>query len=129
MKVLIDTNIYINALSGHSGAQQVLVENDEILVPSVMLGELEYGFRNGSKYNKNKNHLEYFLGSENISVVFSSLQTAEIYGRLKNQLRKNGTPIPENDVWIAALSIETASTLATFDVYFKSIPSLKLLLF
>jgi tRNA(fMet)-specific endonuclease VapC len=93
-----------------------------------MLGELEYGFRNGTKYDKNKNHLDYFLKGANISTVFSSLQTTEIYGRLKNQLRKNGTPIPENDVWIAALSIKTASTLATFDAHFKSIESLTLLL-
>ena len=128
MKVLIDTNVYINALSGHSGAQQLLVENDEILVPFVMLGELEYGYRNGSKYTENKKNIEYFLKAGNVYTVFSTIQTTEIYGRIKNQLRKNGTPIPENDVWIAALAIESASTLATFDAHFKPVETLRLLL-
>ena len=120
----IDTNVYIHAMQGICSAQNIFIESDIVYVPMIVLGELEYGFRNGSKYKRNKLQLNKFLGGPNINVVHTSLEVVEHYGRIKSKLKKQGTPIPENDVWIAACASSLGSNLVSFDQHFKPIKSL-----
>ncbi len=124
VRYLIDTNVYIHALQGNLRAQKILIEADQVVVPFIMLGELEYGFRNGAHFKENKAKLAYFLAGDNILIKHSSHQTIEIYGLLKSELKRKGKPIPENDVWIAALTIEAKAQLVSFDRHFTHLDGL-----
>lgn len=122
----MDTNAYSSLLSGD---EKILheIENSDIVYLSVfVIGELLSGFKGGSKEQENKNLLNRFLEKPPVEIINATTETSEFFAHIKNQLKKKGTPIPINDVWIAAHVFESGSTLVTYDKHFRKIPGIKL---
>lgn len=92
---------------------------------TVVLGELLYGFHHGTRYEDNLRRLDGFLSRPEVGVLPVSRQTAEIFGRISTQLRRAGTPIPSNDIWIAAHNVEMEATLLSFDPHFRRVNPLR----
>ena len=92
---------------------------------STVLGELLAGFKLGTREAQNRQELELFLGSPRVKVHSIDRQTADYYATLMVNLRAAGTPIPTNDLWIAASAIQNSLALFTFDAHFRSVPGLR----
>jgi len=125
-KVLLDTNAYVRFLAGDAKVLDSLAAAETVFMSVFVLGELEAGFRAGAKRPENRRILDRFLGKPSVAVLEASRETAEIFGMVKDSLRKSGQPIPMNDVWIAAHAIETGSLLVTYDAHFRAVPGLRL---
>ncbi|SRR5258708_15826625 len=126
-RLSIDTNSYSNFLRGNKSSKKPFLEAGEIIVSTIVIGELYFGFKRGRNERKNLEILYKFLSDSKVKVLKISSQTAKIYSDVKHSLKEKGSPIPENDIWIAACAIETDSTLITFDKHFLSIENLKLI--
>lgn len=124
MRFLIDTNRYSDFARNQSDVVSLFANADEILVPYVVVAELRAGFRSGTCSLKNESVLMRFLSNERVTVLYPDEGTTCAYADLYAQLRKNGTPIPTNDLWIAALAVQHALPLATRDVHFNFLPQL-----
>jgi tRNA(fMet)-specific endonuclease VapC len=125
-RVLLDTNAYVGFLSGEERVLDVLAGADTVFMSAVVLGELFAGFRGGTKEKANRALLDRFLAKPTVAVLDVTQETAEIFGDLKSALKRSGTPLPINDVWIAAHAVETGSVLVTFDKHFQDIPAVRL---
>ena len=90
-------------------------EADRIALPAIVLGELLGGFRAGSREARNREELERFLASPRVDVVPVDGETAERYGEIFSHLRAAGTPIPTNDVWVAAAAMQWGLRVHTTD--------------
>jgi tRNA(fMet)-specific endonuclease VapC len=120
----LDTSAYSAFKRGHSDAVALLRKTPEILVPIIVLGELWSGFEFGSKREANRQELDAFLSSPRVSVVQVTLETAERYAVIYSFLRRNGRPIPTNDLWIAAMTMAHGATLLTADAHFLRLPQI-----
>jgi len=125
-KILLDTNAYARFLSGDEKVMASMAQADSVHMSVFVLGELFAGFKAGSKEKSNKQLIERFLLKPTVSVLDATMETADIFGLIMASLRKSGTPIPINDVWIAAHCLETGSVLITYDDHFAQIPGLRL---
>lgn len=125
-KILLDTNAYSAYLSGDQKIFLALAQADSVLISVIVLGELFAGFRGGSQFTKNNEILQKFLAKPTVEISPVSEETSEIFGEIKNVLRKNGTPLPINDIWISSQAVETGSVIVTFDDHFKKVPGLRL---
>lgn len=125
-RILLDTNAYVRFLSGDQNVLNVLARTDIVYMSIFVLGELYAGFKGGKKELENKNLLEKFLRKPTINILNASIETAEVFGEMKNALKVAGTPLPINDVWIAAHSLENGAVLVTYDRHFKKIAGLRL---
>ena len=125
-KILLDTNAYVGYLSGDKQVLSYLGQSDCVYISVFVLGELYAGFRAGKREKENKQLLERFLMKSTATILEASKETAEIFGIIKESLRKSGHPIPINDVWIGAHALETGSVLLTYDRNFAFIPGLRL---
>ena len=124
MKTCLDTNAYVSFKKINRALTEFLESADEIFVPAVVLGELYAGFYLGSKTKNNLSELADFLELPGVSIVAINHEIAERYGQLIAALSRSGTPIPTNDVWIAATVFETGSRLVTYDGHFNKVPGL-----
>jgi tRNA(fMet)-specific endonuclease VapC len=125
--ILLDTNAY-SAILRNQG-ESVLVAIDEVenlFFSVVVIGELYAGFRNGSRFHENTGILKEFLSDPIVTVADVNEETAEIFGEMKSVLKKQGTPIPLNDIWIAAQCVERGAVLITSDKHFSNIPGLRI---
>lgn len=121
-KYLLDTNIVIALFAGEPSVVDHLATAREVFVPSIVLGELYYGAQRSARVAENSARIDAFAAA---SVVLScTAGTAHWYGIVKNGLRQTGRPIPENDVWIAALGRQHNLTVASRDSHFDSVPDL-----
>lgn len=125
-RILLDTNAYAAFLSGDEDVFRALSEADAVLMSTFVIGELVAGFRGGSRFDANMARLRSFLGKPTVSVQDATLETAEVFGQLKDLLKKAGTPIPINDVWIAAHAVETGAVLVTDDSHFEKVPGVRI---
>lgn len=116
---LLDTNIVIAIFAKDPSAHQQLSAANEVFVPSIVLGELYYGARKSSRGESNLRSVNKFAAANRILSCDSD--TAQEYGRIKNQLRKKGRPIPENDIWIAAMARQHSLTLVSRDKHFDEV--------
>ncbi len=123
-KVLIDTNIYSLAMKGESTIVDTLRQIDVIGISTISIGELYTGFANGSRESDNKTELALFLDSPRVVVHTIDVETAEFYALILNNLKKAGTPIPTNDIWIASIAFQHGYKLFTKDKHFKAIQGL-----
>ncbi len=105
---------------------QNLAFADRVWIPSVVAGELIYGFMNGGSGRKNRAFFEEFLREPQVEIATVSLRTAQIYAELALYLKRQGTPIPTNDLWIAAQTHEVGGELATRDRHFDTLSMVKL---
>ena len=111
---------------GDAGVVQLVAHAEAVFLPFVVIGELRSGFAAGSQARTNERTLQRFLAKPGMDLLFATEATTHHYEALHNQLRAQGTPIPTNDVWIAALVIEHGLALATRDAHFAQIPQLVL---
>lgn len=124
--ILIDTNAYAALLHGDRRVLDALAGAERIYLSVFVLGELHAGFHRGSKRRENLDRLAHFLQQTGVRILNANADTAEILGQLKAGLKQAGTPIPLNDVWVAAHAIETGSVLVTYDAHFRHIAGLRL---
>ena len=95
---------------------------NRIILPATVIGELHHGFRKGSKFEENERKLREFLTEPQVLVHPVTMRTAEIYGEFVTHLQENGTPIPTNDIWIAAAAHECQGRLVSSDDHFRHLP-------
>lgn len=119
---LLDTNILIALMRRDPALRWVLRHNIRYLTASIAVGELFYGAYNSSRISANLQTISELL--VRLPVVECGAQTADYYGQIKTSLRKKGKPIPQNDIWIAALAQEHQLTLLTRDDHFRWIDGL-----
>ena len=124
MKIAIDTSVYADFCRNDSVIVQPLREAERIFMPVMVLAELRAGFMAGTKALKNERHLLGFLASPRVEVLLADEQTTHHYARLFFQLRRQGTPIPTNDLWIAALVAQHDLFLCARDEHFDNLPQL-----
>jgi tRNA(fMet)-specific endonuclease VapC len=127
-KIILDTNAYIGFLKGRTDILDTIAEADAVYMSTIVLGELFAGYYGGSKFHRNKRQLDSFLEKTKVRLVHVTYETAEIFGDIKNKLKTAGTPLPLNDIWIAAHAIETGSKLVTLDKHFENIPGVRRIL-
>ena len=124
-RILLDTNCYSAYLAGDEQVLNALAEAETVYMSIFVLGELFAGFRGGTKERQNREYLKRFLAKSSVKTLSATQETAEIFGDLKDKLKKSGSPLPINDVWIAAHALETASVLITYDSHFQKITGLR----
>ena len=127
MRVALDTNAYRAAADGEAKARGILRRAESIVVPFVVLGELRAGFAAGSLGKRNEAKLTEFLASPRVEVLLADEQTTHHYATLFAQLRVQGTPIPSNDLWIAALLVEHDLPILSQDRHFSHLPQILVL--
>ena len=124
MRLLLDTNAYSALKRGHPAAADLVRRSEEVLFSTVVAGELLYGFRCGNRFERNRQELDEFIASPFVKVVPVTMATADRFGRVAAALRKRGTPIPVNDIWVAAQALETGAELLSFDRHYEAIDGL-----
>lgn len=129
MKLILDTNAYVGFKLGNSEIVDYLIRADVIFVSPIVLGELIFGFRNGSRFTGNMEDLNLFLSHPAVETISISGITSDRYSRIALQLKQQGTPIPSNDIWIAAQTMESGAELVTMDNHFDKISGLVYRLF
>ena len=127
MRVCLDTNAYSRLMGGHAPLAQLLETVEEVLVPATVLGELYAGFEMGSKREANRRQLHEFLCLPGVAAITVTDDVAERYGMIVSQLSRQGTPIPTNDIWIAATALESGTRLVTYDAHFEQVPGMVVL--
>ena len=125
-KIILDTNAYVGFLRGDEKVLAYLAQAGCVYMSVFVLGELFAGFRAGKKEKANKNNLQRFLSKSTVTLLEATMETAEIFGLIKDSLRKSGNPLPVIDVWIGAHALETGSVLVSYDRHFSAIPGLRL---
>ena len=121
MKILMDTSAYVGFKLNRRQIVDIVLNAETILFSPVVLGELMFGFRNGTRFKKNMEDLNSFLDHESIRLIDINKITADRYSRIANQLKQQGTPIPTNDIWIAAQAMEQGAELITSDRHFEKV--------
>ena len=121
MKIMLDTTAYVGFKRNDIETVEIILQAEQILFSPVVLGELMFGFRNGTRFKENMADLNNFLEHESVRLVEVGKITSDRYSRIAAQLKRQGTPIPNNDIWIAAQTQEHGAELITFDQHFKRI--------
>lgn len=124
--LMLDTSAYAIFKRGNNDALLAIQIAAEILIPLPVLGELWAGFAVGSRHQENKDELGIFLQSRRVKIVPIIPETAERYAFIYAYLRKEGRPIPTNDLWIAASAMEHSAMLLTADQHFQFVPQILL---
>jgi tRNA(fMet)-specific endonuclease VapC len=127
VKICLDTNAYSRLMLGHDPLKILLESVDEIMMSATVLGELYAGFELGTRREANLKQLTQFMSQPGVERLAIDQGTAERYGVLIRDLTKAGTPIPTNDIWIAASAMECGARLISYDTHFKLIPGLLVL--
>jgi len=123
VRVLLDTNCLTDGLRGADPElARKLEEAVEVHIPFVTLAEIKAGFLVGRRTAENEGLLAAFLRLPGVSVLFADLETTDVYARLFQQLRRAGTPIPANDLWIASLAVQHQLMLLSRDEHFAKLP-------
>jgi tRNA(fMet)-specific endonuclease VapC len=124
VRVALDTNRYTDLCRGDRTVVDVIEHADEVWLPFIIVGELRAGFAAGTQGPRNEAVLRRFLLKPGVDVLYADEQTTHHYATVFRQLRKQGTPIPTNDMWIAALVLQHSLTLCDRDAHFDSLPQL-----
>lgn len=122
MRIAIDTNRYTDYIRQSPEAVGMVDSASAVYVPVAVLAELHAGFRRGSRRAANETLLEQFLARPDVHVLNADSKTASVFADLWCDLLAQGTPIPTNDVWIAALVVQHGLTLYTRDRHFDRLP-------
>ena len=126
VRVALDTNRLTDLFRVDTNLANFLETCDEIWIPVIVLGEIKAGILGGSAGVRNENVLSRFLAKSTVGVLLPTQRTAEQYARLFVQLKRAGTPIPDNDLWIASMALEHHLMLVTRDRHFNRIPQLEI---
>lgn len=124
VRLALDTNRYTDLCRGDAFVVEAVELADEVCLPFIVLGELRAGFAVGTQGPQNEGVLRRFLLKSGVGVLYADEQTTHYYGAVYRQLRKQGTPIPTNDMWIAALVVQHSLVLFARDTHFDALPQL-----
>ena len=124
IRLCLDTSGYSRLMRGHAPLQKRLEEADAILLPATVLGELHAGFLAGAKAAENTALLAEFRRQPGVVAINITDNVAERYGAVVAHLRGQGTPIPTNDIWIAATALEHGGRVVAYDDHFGRVPGL-----
>jgi tRNA(fMet)-specific endonuclease VapC len=124
MRILLDTSAYVGFKRNVEEVAEIIVSAESILFSPIVLGELMFGFRNGNRLKKNMDDLNNFLKHEVVDIIQIGKITSDRYSRIASHLKSQGTPIPSNDIWIAAQAMEHGIELITSDRHFDNIAGL-----
>jgi len=122
-RFILDTNIVIAIFSGENSIKEHLLKTDEVFISSIVLEELFFGAFKSKRSKTNLNRISDFADS--ISILMCDNRYCISYGNGKNRLLDKGKPIPENDIWIAAVAMQNNLILVTRDAHFSEIDDLK----
>jgi len=121
---MLDTSAYVGFKRNAAEAVEIIVKAELIVFSPVVMGELMFGFRNGTRFKENMDDLDRFLKHEAVDLMPIGKITSDRYSRIAVKLRQQGTPIPTNDIWIAAQAMEQGAELITSDQHFDKISGL-----
>ena len=124
MRLALDTNRYADFARGEASAVQAVQAATKVFIPFVVLAELRAGFRSGKRAKENEAALTRLLHQSTVTVLYPDSDTTYHYAEIYSQLRRQGTPIPTNDLWIAALVIQHEVVLFSRDSHFGHVPQL-----
>ena len=124
MRIALDTNRYVDLCKGVDETVAVLEEAEAVMLPFVVLGELRAGFVHGKRQAENERTLRQFMLKDGVRVLFADDQTTHHCAAVFRQLRKQGTPIPTNDMWLAALVLQHNLALHARDRHFDHLPQI-----
>ena len=124
MNVALDTNAYSEFVRGDPGRLRVVQTAMTLFLPLFVLGELRAGFRLGRRASQNASRFQHFLNNPRVRVLAPDEATTHHYADLVELLKRQGTPIPTNDIWIAALALQHNLVLCTSDAHFQHVPHL-----
>jgi predicted nucleic acid-binding protein len=120
----LDTNAYVAFKRGEAEAVEVLRHVRSVGISSIVLGELLSGFAAGNRMADNRKELSNFLSSSRVTVVPVDEATADYYANTYLSLKRKGSPIPTNDMWIAALALQHGATVFSYDRHFQAVDGL-----
>jgi len=121
---MLDTSAYVGFKRNAVEAVEIIVKAELIVFSPVVMGELMFGFRNGTRFKENMDDLDRFLKHEAVDLTPIGKITSDRYSRIAVKLRQQGMPIPTNDIWIAAQAMEQGAELITSDQHFDKISGL-----
>lgn len=121
MKLALDTNRYTDLCRGEKSVIDAVERADEVWLPFIVAGELRAGFAAGNREPRNEAVLRRFLLKPGVGILYADEQTTHVYASVYRQLRKQGTPIPTNDMWIAALVLQHSLVLYARDAHFDAL--------
>jgi len=124
VRLALDTNRYTDLCRDNQSVVETVELADEVWLPFIVLGELRAGFAVGSQGPHNEAALRRFLLKPGVGVLYADEQTTHHYATVFRQLRRQGTPIPTNDMWIASLVLQYSLTLYDRDAHFDALPQL-----
>lgn len=128
MKLVLDANTYCDYAEGLPDVVDIMATRSQSLsIPSVVLGELHYGFMKGSRQQFNEKKLRQIISHLNIEIIDVNADVARKYAFIYISLEKKGTKIPINDVWIAACCMEVGGTLLTRDQHFEAVDQIEVI--
>ena len=126
MKLVLDTNVYSDYAEGvHETVDFMATQAEQIYLPSIVFGELQYGFMKGKRQAYNEKKLRQFTDILNVEVISVNADVARKYAAIYLSLQKKGTKIPINDVWIAASCMEVGGRLLTKDKHFDVVDQIE----
>jgi tRNA(fMet)-specific endonuclease VapC len=123
-RYLLDTNIVIAIFAQDASVTFQLASATEVLIPSIVIGELFYGAYNSKRIVENVQRINDFIEAN--TIISCDSETAKCYGQIKNILKTKGRPIPENDIWIAAIAQQHQLTLVSRDGHLNEVDSIEL---
>ncbi len=123
-RYLLDTNIVIALFSGDKAVEAKVETTSNVALAPPIIGELFFGAQKSEQVTENLYRINMFI--EKHLLLSCDLVTAQWYGIIKNQLRRKGTPIPDNDIWIAAVTMQHGLILVTRDAHFDAVESLQM---
>ena len=121
MRLCLDTSAYSHFKRGDAQVVDLIDRAEWLGVPVVVLGELAVGFRQTKRRQENQSELVQFLAHPNVEVLAVDEGMAEIYADIVVDLKKAGTPLPANDIWIATVAARHGATVLTYDPHFRAI--------
>ena len=127
--VLLDTSAYSAFVREHPRVRQTLAGVEAVFISVVTFGELLAGYHHGTRFERNVQELQEFLDNEGARILPVDKVTAERYGLIHHFLRKAGTPVSPNDLWIAATAMQYGLKVLTTDRDFQKIPQILIELF
>ncbi len=119
---LLDTNIII-AMFSDEGMIQAKILNDDVFIAATVIGELRFGAQNSAKVAENHRRIDWLV--QQTTILPCDLETAWWYGIIRDQMQRKGRPIPNNDIWIAAIAIQHDLVLVTRDSHFDEVDTLQ----
>lgn len=123
--LLIDTNAYSAFMRGDGQIVETIAHAELLHLNAIVLGELLGGFAAGKREAANREELSRFMASPRVRQLPITANTADSYALVYNGLRRKGTPIPSNDLWIAATALEHGCALLTLDAHFRQVDGLR----